>query len=164
MGKITSENVDTHKLTESRKDLSQGRVTYLAGPSITSDINIGNRDQQIMARKPEKESDGAVAAMDDVELYSEGLTIDGIHNTSEHSEDMREQCNTSKKNVRIWKRVARGNSSYSQTEELGQFDTKRKHTGELRDDNTEIKKVKITMLMDNSLIAAEPEIQARREP
>ncbi|KAK0599138.1 hypothetical protein LWI29_002696 [Acer saccharum] len=124
VGKITSGNENARQPIEICKELSQDRGTYLIGPPLVSDMNTDNRDRWSMVSRMEKESEGAFVAMEDVETYSEGHAADMIHNINDQGEGAKDQGNTSKRNVRTWKRVARGNSTSLQTEDLGHSDTK----------------------------------------
>ncbi|KAK1581590.1 hypothetical protein Q3G72_007194 [Acer saccharum] len=107
VGKITSGNENARQPIEICKELSQDRGTYLIGPPLVSDMNTDNRDRWSMVSRMEKESEGAFVATEDVETYSEGHAADMIHNINDQGEGAKDQGNTSKRNVRTWKRVAR---------------------------------------------------------
>ncbi|KAK0599505.1 hypothetical protein LWI29_005897 [Acer saccharum] len=161
---VSSKLVDSNRNAETQRILSHDRVPVLSDSPLISDVDTSIKNQGLLTSGVEQEQEGAIVAMEDVENYFDNpvLGVQGDNHTLIESSTDKE--GSGKSNVRTWKRVARGSSSSVQPPDLGHKLVKRKQNGDQSEVYKEAKKARNVLPLDTSLISAEPEDQARREP
>ncbi|TXG46781.1 hypothetical protein EZV62_026075 [Acer yangbiense] len=118
VGRSTSKSGEVHRQIEARKEVSEGKIAQVDVSSLISDTDITNRNLWVAIRGRERDSEGAIAAMEDVVTYSAENTGDKKLSNSEQCAGEMDSEDADKKNVRTWKRVARGSSRFPQLGEL----------------------------------------------
>ncbi|KAK0577914.1 hypothetical protein LWI29_002218 [Acer saccharum] len=130
VGRIVCKSVETH----------HPEIDQPGDSSLISTIDITRRDLGVVVRGQEKESEGAIVAMEAEVNYSKDHIEGQKFNAYNPTVEAKGPEETSKKTVRTWKRVARGNSGSPQLGDLDHSYCKRKISDEVGEATTEVKK------------------------